>query len=96
MYYTTEDSSDAVDIEVSTTKAPEGGWWFPNCVLVVNGTKISMGGALFASHQDDPQSVKVGSSYLSGGRFFPDIDLCDVFTLPIIKDTLAYKGLDID
>ena len=54
------------------------------------------GGALFAFPQDDPQSVKVGGSYLSDGRFFPDIDFCDVFTLPIIKDTLAEKGLDTD
>ena len=53
-------------------------------------------GALFESPQGETQSVKVGGSYLYYGRFCPDIDLCDVFTLPIIKDTLAEKGLDID
>ena len=52
-------------------------------------------GVLFASSQDDPPSVKFGGSYLSDGMFCPDIDFCDVFTLSIIKDTLAYKGLDI-
>ena len=54
------------------------------------------GGGVFVSPQDDPQSVKVDGSYLYDGRFCPDISFCDVFTLPIIKDTLAYKGLDID
>ena len=54
------------------------------------------GGTLFASPQDYPQSVKGGGLYLSDGRFCPGIDLCDVFTFPIIKDTLADKGLDID
>ena len=53
------------------------------------------GGTLFASPQDDPQSVKADGSYLYDGRLCLDIDFCDVFTLPIIKDTLAYKGLYI-
>ena len=44
VYYITEDSSDAVDIEASNIEAPEDGWWFPNCVLVVAGTKLSIGG----------------------------------------------------
>ena len=52
-------------------------------------------GTLFLSPEDDPLSVKVGGSYPSDVRFCPDIDFCDVFTLPIIKDTLAYKGLYI-
>ena len=43
-YYITEDSYDAVDIEASNTEAPEYGWWFPNCVIVVAGTKLSIGG----------------------------------------------------
>ena len=54
------------------------------------------GGELCASPQDNSQLVKFGGSYLSDGRFCPVIDFCDVFTLPIIKDTIAYKGLDID
>ena len=54
------------------------------------------GGALFASPQGDPPSVKSGVSYFSDGRFCIDIDCCDIFTLPIIKDRLADKGLDID
>ena len=53
------------------------------------------GGTLFAPPQDDPQSVKFGGSYLSDERFCPDIDFCGIFTLPIIKDTLAGNGLDI-
>ena len=53
-------------------------------------------GGLFASPQDNPQSFKADGSYLYDGRFCLDIDFCDVFTLPIIKNTLAYKGLDID
>ena len=57
---------------------------------------INVGGALFASPQYDLQSFKVGGSYLYYGRFCPYIDFCDVFTLPIIKNTLADKGLDID
>ena len=32
---------------------------------------------------------------MSDGRFFPDIYFCDIFTFPIIKNTLAYKGLGI-
>ena len=44
VYYTTDNSSDLVDIEVSNTEAPEYIWWCPNCVLVVAGTKIYMGG----------------------------------------------------
>ena len=53
-------------------------------------------GALFVSPQEDPQSFKVDVSYLYAGRFCLDIYFCDVFTLPIVKDTLADKGLDID
>ena len=53
------------------------------------------GGTLFLSPQDDPQSVKFGGAYLSDERFCPDIDFCDIFTLPIINDTLAENGLDI-
>ena len=96
MYYKTEDSYDAVDIKASNTEAPEDGWWCPNFVLVVAGTKLSMGGVLFASPQDDPQSVKVGGLYISDGRFCPVIDFWYVFTFLIIKDTLAEKGLVID
>ena len=46
--------------------------------------------------RDDPQSVKVGGLYLSDGMFCPYIDFFDVFTFPIIKYTIADKGLDID
>ena len=53
-------------------------------------------GALFASPQADPQSVKVGGSYLYNGMFCPIMDFCDVFTFPIIKYTLADRGLGID
>ena len=96
VYYTTDNASDAVDIEASNTEAPEDGWWCPNCVLVVAGTNTSTGGTLFASPQSDPKSVKVGGTYLFGGIFCPDNDLCDFFTSPIIKDSLADKGLDVD
>ena len=41
-------------------------------------------------------SATVGVLYMSGGVYFPDIYFCDVFTFPIIKDTLSYKVLDID
>ena len=44
VYYTTEDSYDAVGIEASNIEAPEDGWWCPICVLVVAGTKLYMGG----------------------------------------------------
>ena len=44
VYYTTNDSSDAVDIEASNTEAPEDGWWCSKCVLVMACTKLSMGG----------------------------------------------------
>ena len=54
------------------------------------------GGTLFAPPQDDPQSVKVDSSYLSDRMFCPYIYFYDVFNFPIINDTLADKGLDID
>ena len=54
------------------------------------------GGTLFASPQCETQSVQVCGLYLSDERFCPDIDFCDVFTLPIIKDTLADKELDVD
>ena len=53
-------------------------------------------GKLFESPQDEPQSVKVVGLYLSDRRFCPDIDFRNVFTLEIIKDTLAEKGLYID
>ena len=62
---------------------------------MVAGTNPSMGGGVFVPLQADPPPVKFGGSYLSDGMFCPDIDFCDVFTLSIIKDTLAYKGLDI-
>ena len=76
-----------MDIEASNTEDPEDGWWCQNCVIVVAGTKPSVGGALFASSQSDSQSVKVGGSYISDGMFFPYIYFCDVFNLPIIKNT---------
>ena len=53
------------------------------------------GWALFVSPQTDPHSVKVYGFYLSDGMFCPDIVFCYVFYLPIIKDTLAEKGLSI-
>ena len=43
--YTTEDSSDAVDIEASNTEAPEDGWWCPNCMIAVAGNKLCLGGS---------------------------------------------------
>ena len=54
------------------------------------------GGGLFAPPQDDPQSVKAKWSYLYDGRFCPRYRFLWSFHIPIIKDTLAYKGLDID
>ena len=47
VYYTMEDSSYAVYIKAYNTEAPEYRWWCPNCVLVVAGTKLSMGGVIF-------------------------------------------------
>ena len=85
-----------MDIEASNTKAPEDGWLCPKCVIVVAGTKPSVGGGLFASPQSDSQSVKVGGLYLSDGVFFPDIYFCDVFNFSIIKDTLTDRVPGID
>ena len=44
VYYTTDDSSYAVDIKAFNTEAQEDGLWRSKCVLVVAGAKISMGG----------------------------------------------------
>ena len=68
----------------------------PKLLACYGWCQAIQGGVLFACPQDDPQLVKVGGSYLSDGRFRPNIYFCDVFTLPIIKDTLADKGLNID
>ena len=54
------------------------------------------GETLLSYTQDDPQPVKVDSSYLSDRMFCPYIYFYDVFNFPIINDTLADKGLDID
>ena len=44
VYYTTEDASDEVGINLSNTKAPVDGWCCSNYVLFVAGTKKSMKG----------------------------------------------------
>ena len=94
VYYTTDNSSDPVDIEVSNTEAPEYIWWCPNCVLVVAGTKIYMGDVICISPlwHSGSQIWRLVSVWLE----VPDIDFWYVFTLLIIKDMLVDKGIGIN
>ena len=56
------------NIEASNTEDPEDVWWRPNCVLVVAGTKISMGGRyLYPPKTTLSESKLAACIYLMGG-----------------------------